>query len=428
MLQKIEYTISDISTFRLKCIEWLKGFDTFCMLDSHAHVNPNHHFGYRDYDFAIAAGVDFSLDSGNTCLEDIDKVKKESKDWLFGFLSYDLKNTIEKLSSDNEDHLGWPDFYFFRPQVLILVQGTRIEISSINIQAQNVIDQIQNISLPRNSKRNKANVKARMTQKGYIENVEQLRKHILRGDIYEVNYCQEFYAHTVLDPFENYQRLNAISPTPFSSFFRLNDKFLISASPERFIKKQGTKIVSQPIKGTAKRGESEVQDQAIIQSLKHDPKEKSENIMIVDLVRNDLSRIARKGSVKVDELCGIYSFSHVHQMISTISAELKTELFSDIIKATFPMGSMTGAPKIRAMKLAEKHECTKRGLYSGAVGYLTPDNNFDFNVVIRSLQYNQQKEYLSYMVGGAITWLSDAEKEYEECKVKAAAIEKLLKG
>ena len=149
--------------------------------------------------------------------------------------------------------------------------------------------------------------------------------------------------------------------------------------------------------------------------------------MIVDLVRNDLSRIAVKNTVKVDELFGIYTFDQVHQMISTISCEVKAETtIKDILQATFPMGSMTGAPKIRAMKLIEKFEETKRGLYSGAIGYISPEGDFDFNVVIRSIQYNTLKMYLSFMVGGAITIASDAELEYQECLVKAKALFEVL--
>jgi para-aminobenzoate synthetase component 1 len=398
------------------------------MLDSHAHVNPNHHFGYRDYDFVIAAGVKTTIDSNQNSLSDIDTAFKTDPEWLFGFFSYDLKNSIEKLRSDNRDFLHWPDFYFFSPKHLILANGNKVELITSTDNTSEIITEINNTDLIREAGFNTSSVKPKMSRTEYLNAVEKLRKHILRGDIYEVNFCQEFYANTTINPFESYHQLNTISPTPFSSFFRLNDKYLISASPERFIKKRGSELISQPIKGTAKRGSTIKEDKDIQSGLYNDPKERAENIMIVDLVRNDLSRIASPGTVSVDELCGIYSFSHVHQMISTISANLNTDSIEKIIRATFPMGSMTGAPKIRAMELAERYETTKRGLYSGAVGYISPDKDFDFNVVIRSLQYNQTNKYLSYMVGGAITWLSDAEKEYDECLLKAEAIERLLKG
>jgi para-aminobenzoate synthetase component 1 len=201
----------------------------------------------------------------------------------------------------------------------------------------------------------------------------------------------------------------------------------LSVSPERFIKRIGKKIISQPIKGTTRRGVNDAEDQMFKLLLLQSKKERAENIMIVDLVRNDLSKIALKGSVNVDELCGVYSFKQVNHLISTISATTNVDSIEHIVRATFPMGSMTGAPKIKAMRLSEKYETTKRGLYSGTVGYITPEKDFDFNVVIRSLQYNKENNYLSYMVGGAITHLSEAEKEYEECLIKALAIEEMLK-
>ena len=224
-----------------------------------------------------------------------------------------------------------------------------------------------------------------------------------------------------------FEQLQSISKPPFAVYFKNNDQFLISASPERFLKKEGVNIISQPIKGTAKRSTSIEDDEILKSNLIQDPKERSENVMIVDLVRNDLSRIAKKGSVKVEELCGIYSFKQVHHLISTIKAELKPNISPvEAIKATFPMGSMTGAPKISAMQIIESLEFTKRGLYSGAVGYFTPDGDFDFNVVIRSILYNAAKSYISFSVGSAITAKSDPENEYQECMVKAKAMRNVL--
>ena len=269
---------------------------------------------------------------------------------------------------------------------------------------------------------------SKITKQTYLDNVEHLKSHIQQGDIYEINYCQEFYANEVeINPIELYFKLNKKSPTPYSCFVKHNHSYLLSASPERFIKKQGNKISSQPIKGTIKRGATLEEDEVLKHQLKNDPKERSENIMIVDLVRNDLSKIATRNSVKVEELCEIYTFPQVHQLISTISAEAKPEVdFKTIIHALFPMGSMTGAPKIRAMELIEQYEHSKRGLYSGTVGYIKPNGDFDFNVVIRSILYNSSSKKISYFVGGAITSLSEPEKEYEECLLKAKAINEVL--
>jgi para-aminobenzoate synthetase component 1 len=251
-----------------------------------------------------------------------------------------------------------------------------------------------------------------------------LKQHIQSGDIYEINFCQEFFSEaTQFNPLETYINLKQFSPTPFSAYYRSNHHYLICASPERFLMKKGNEVISQPIKGTIKRGTDIVEDEKLKKQLKNDEKERAENIMIVDLVRNDLSRIAKEGSVKVNELCKIYSYPQLHQMISTISAKVDKQLdFTEIIKACFPMGSMTGAPKIKAMELIEKYESFKRGLFSGSVGYITPEGDFDFNVVIRSLFYNSVNHYLSFMVGSAITAKSDPEKEYEECLLKAKGI------
>jgi para-aminobenzoate synthetase component 1 len=253
-------------------------------------------------------------------------------------------------------------------------------------------------------------------------------EHIHRGDIYEANFCMEFYANNaVIEPLEIYQKLNNISKPPFATFYRNQHQYLLCASPERYIRKEANKIISQPIKGTAKRFTDSVLDENSKTELATNPKERSENIMIVDLVRNDLSHTANKGTVAVEELCGIYSFEQVHQMISTVVSTTDSSTSPiEILKTTFPMGSMTGAPKISAMKIIEELEETKRGLYSGAVGYFTPDNDFDFNVVIRSILYNAKEEYLSFSVGSAITSQSVPEMEYEECLLKAKAMFEVL--
>ena len=245
---------------------------------------------------------------------------------------------------------------------------------------------------------------------------------------YEINFCQEFFAeNTSINTVDIYEKLNAISQAPFTAYCKFGEHYLICASPERFLQKRSNTLTAQPIKGTTKRALIKADDERLIQELQNSEKERSENVMIVDLVRNDLSRIAKSGTVRVDELFGIYSFKQVHHMISTISCEVKKDVsFTDIIKNTFPMGSMTGAPKVSAMKLIDHFESTKRGLYSGAMGYIDPEGDFDFNVVIRSILYNKENKYLSFMVGSAITDKSDPEKEYEECLLKAKAMFEVL--
>jgi para-aminobenzoate synthetase component 1 len=320
-------------------------------------------------------------------------------------IPYDVKNQFENLYSNNFDGLNWQD-------KITLVDVFKTSYSESNNLTHTPINKI----------------KARESKSSYIKKVNALKHHIQQGDIYEVNFCIEFFAEDVrINPYLLYEKLIGLSPMPFSCFVKNNNNYLICASPERFLKKTNNELISQPIKGTIKRGANKEEDNYLIEQLKNSSKEKSENVMIVDLVRNDLSRIAEKGSVKVKELFGIYSFPQWHQMISTISCTIKPNLtFEEILKATFPMGSMTGAPKISAMKLIEEFEETKRGMYSGSVGIMLPNGDFDLNVVIRSIQYNAEKSYLSFMVGSAITIHSDAEKEYDECMLKAKAILSVL--
>jgi para-aminobenzoate synthetase component 1 len=271
-------------------------------------------------------------------------------------------------------------------------------------------------------------IKQRISRESYLEKARQMLDHIYRGDIYEANFCMEFFAeNAAINPFDTYQSLNEISEPPFAVYFKNNKHFLLCASPERYLRKEGNNIISQPIKGTAKRSINAIEDGVTKQALVNNEKERSENIMIVDLVRNDLSLTASKGSVKVEELCGAYTFKQVHHLISTITSQVaEGHLPVDVIKSTFPMGSMTGAPKISAMKIIEELEETKRGLYSGGIGYFTPNGDFDFNVVIRSILYNEANSYVSFSVGSAITVEANPENEYKECMLKAQAMLNVL--
>lgn len=342
----------------------------------------------------------------------------------FGHFSYDLKNVVESLTSKHFSGIEFPVAYFFIPELLAVKTKTGLHVEpgnkhfAENFHGDLFPEEGAALSLPQFI------LRERTTKEEYISNVNSILRHIQRGDIYEMNYCIEFYAENVsIDPLAVYRKLNELCEAPFSVLYKYHDQWLMCASPERFLKKEGDKLISQPIKGTRPRGENQLEDERLKKELFNDPKERSENVMIVDLVRNDLSRSAKKGSVKVEELFGIYSFKNVHQMISTVTARLDETIHPvEAIKNAFPMGSMTGAPKIRAMQLIEDFENVKRGLYSGAVGYFTPEMDFDFNVVIRSIQYNSKTGYLSLMVGSAITVNSDPEKEYAECLVKAKTL------
>jgi para-aminobenzoate synthetase component 1 len=409
--------------WKSKLLNWTSRYPCVCYLDSNGYYDDS---AYKNYECLV--GVSNSPQSSI-----VNHPSSIRNDWAFGFMTYDLKNEIEKLSSNNFDNISMPLTHFFIPDFVFELNDSEVIIhypQGISEESiKHLFDEINSIIIQPNNHPTKPIIQQRVSKEEYISTIEKIRHHIALGDIYEMNYCMEFFAEDfVCDPYQIYSKLNQISPTPFSCFYKLDDKFLLCASPERFLMKKKNKIISQPIKGTIRRDLNDKNhDEQLKQQLFNDPKERSENVMIVDLVRNDLSRTAKKGSVKVEELFGIYSFKQVHQMISTVSSEVKEDIsFDELIKTTFPMGSMTGAPKIRAMQLIEQYEKTKRGLYSGSVGYISPDNNFDFNVVIRSIIYNSSKKYLSFMVGSAITFDSVPEKEYEECLLKAKAIIEVL--
>ena len=393
-------------------------------LDSNSHQDQ-----YSSFEACLAVG---SFQTLKSSIELHDFIKQK-KDWLFGYFSYDFKNDLENLTSSNVDFLGFPVLQFHQPNKIIIVGDGQLHFKYLYAFADEIETDFKEIikgqtQNPLKKQSDSIKIKMRIHKDAYVEKANRFLEHIHRGDIYEANFCQEFYAEDVLiDPWETYQKLNGISEPPFATFARLDDKYWMCASPERYIKKIGQKVISQPIKGTAARGENANEDEKIKQELSQDPKERSENIMITDLVRNDLSKSALKGSVQVKELCKPHTFKQVHQLISTIVSTVpENKKPIELIKETFPMGSMTGAPKISAMKIIEELEETKRGLYSGAVGYFTPNGDFDFNVVIRSILYNASQKYVSFSVGSAITAKSDPEREYQECLLKAKAMRTAL--
>ncbi|HET8737548.1 MAG TPA: anthranilate synthase component I family protein [Pricia sp.] len=489
MRKKASFTVTDLDHFKRNLLHWAEGFDEAVWLEGNGHRDP---FGAFDALLAVEGFTSLVTDFQDA-FADLEKYQKKTRDWIFGYLSYDLKNDIEELSSRNFDGLLFPDLYFFQPMKIIRITGEIVDFLYLNHVAGDMekdFDEIakrkprmenspQNESQLGESSQNETQgespqgespqgespqgespqgespqgespqgespqgespqikniqalkdirIKLRIFKDEYFTRIRELQQHIHRGDVYEANFCQEFYAEDAqIDAIQTFERLNAISKAPFSVFLKLRDKFLLSASPERYLRKKGNQLVSQPIKGTARRSLDPNADSDLKNALKRDAKERAENIMIVDLVRNDLSKSAIKGSVRVEALCEVYSFEQVHQMISTITAEVPHDRNPlEIIKETFPMGSMTGAPKISALKIIEDLEAFKRGLYSGAVGYFTPEGDFDFNVVIRSILYNATKKYLSYAVGSAITAKSIPEREYEECLLKAKAMREVL--
>ncbi|MEM7485962.1 MAG: anthranilate synthase component I family protein [Bacteroidota bacterium] len=413
-------------------LKWAERYVEVAWLDSNGHTDE-----YSSYDAILAVAE--QTDKSVKCINNIDELSEfvdKEHDWLFGYLSYDLKNRIENLSSNNFDGLKFPEIHFFQPTKIITIKDGKIDFLYLDAYVDQIEDDYSTIkgllfeNIDEKVLSQAIRIKMRIHKDAYFEKANRFLEHIHRGDIYEANFCQEFYAeNTVIDAFETFRKLNTISKPPFASFLKDKEHYLLCASPERYLKRMGQTVISQPIKGTAPRGKTQIEDESLQYQLENDAKERAENIMITDLVRNDLSKSAVKGSVEVKELCKVYAFEQVHQMISTVVSKVpKSKKSFELIQETFPMGSMTGAPKISAMKIIETLEETKRGLYSGAVGYFDPKGNFDFNVVIRSILYNEKAKYVSFSVGSAITAKSNPEKEYQECLLKAKAMRNVLEG
>lgn len=429
--EKVIFPLTDTSAFKQKALNWAENHaKVVCYFDNNGYTEGS---VASEFEGLLAIGTETEIfntsDASN--FKRLQNLHDDRKNWLFGFLSYDLKNEIERLESTHFDGVHFPDMHFFEPQILLKISSKSVEFlkNTEGSSFKEILQTIDNQELTQQETLN-LTIESRFSKEAYIATVERIKQHIHRGDIFEMNFCQEFFVNDAeLNQTALFHALNGLSQTPFAAFYKLNDTYIMCASPERFLKKTGQKLTSQPIKGTSKRGNTEGEDLNLKQALREDPKNRSENVMIVDLVRNDLGKISETGTVEVTELFGIYSFPTVHQMISTVESTLKKDLpFTEALRQTFPMGSMTGAPKVRAMQLIEQYERTRRGVYSGAIGYITPEGDFDFNVVIRSILYNSHQKYVSFQVGGAIIAESDAEKEYAECQIKAANMWRVLAG
>ncbi|MEO8764070.1 MAG: anthranilate synthase component I family protein [Ginsengibacter sp.] len=419
------YPINNYKVSKSQMLNFGKKFGIFCFLD-----NNGYEFD-KSYECIAAAGaVQSTVASDIPALDVLNRLRTKNNDWIFGHIAYDVKNEIENFVPANPDNIRFPDLHFFIPEIIFILNKTELRVGVFpGMEPGKIYDEIISYNPAEIPARAAPVLKSRFSPDEYIDTVKKLQQHIVRGDCYEINFCQEFYAgDTVIDPQNVYQKLSELSPNPFSVFYKYEDRYLICASPERFLKKTGSTIISQPMKGTAKRIAGDVKaDEMQRENLFHNEKERSENIMIVDLVRNDLAKICTEGSVHVRDFLQVYPFPQVHQMISTIEGNLRENTaISEIFAATFPMGSMTGAPKKRVMELIGKYERTKRGLFSGTVGYVNPVGDFDFNVVIRSLLYNEQDKYISIQAGSAITFNSIPQHEYDECLLKVAAIRKAL--
>ncbi len=408
-------------------LDWAQQFSILLFLDN------NHYPGAEGkYECLLAAGARHIIGDDTTApLALLRKAHQQHKDWLFGHICYDYKNITEpKLTSGKPVKTGFPVIQFFVPETVCYISrdcktftiescgDTGVVYEQIMNQADNQLQE----KLPA------LQFKKVIERHAYIETIQKLRTHIADGDCYEINYCNEGYCEkAAIDPLSVFKSLNRLSPAPFAAYYRLHNLYLMCASPERYMRKTGSRLLSQPIKGTARRDPDPATDELIKNRLRDDIKEQAENVMITDLVRNDLARCCGTGSIKVEELFGIYTFPQVHQMISSVSGTLKQDMhFTEALRCSFPMGSMTGAPKFKVMQLIEQYEQSRRELFSGTVGYISPDGDSDFNVIIRSLFYNADSRYLSYQTGGAITYDSDPIKEWDEMQLKAWALERIF--
>jgi para-aminobenzoate synthetase component 1 len=471
----VSFPITDNQTefIRQQMLTWAAPFNICCFLDNHDYNSGTS--SLHSVECLLAAGAAATLKA--SAGEGLNRLKEwavTQQDWLFGHFAYDLVAETEPehatapmlpvadapsgsplpgsalSSSPLFDPIGFPDLFFFVPEILIELRSDCVRIGSFRQDQGLIWEEISktdaasspaaatakpiqpaaaSLARPAAAAAAPLNFIPRFTRDEYLATISALRQHILRGDCYEINFCQEFFAQpATIDPLATWRSLSEASPNPFSAFYRLDNSYLLCASPERYLKKTGDTLFSQPIKGTSPRDRLDpITDQAHHEQLYNSSKDRSENVMVVDLVRNDLSRICVPGSVAVTELFGVYPFPQVHQMISTVTGQMQPGLhWIEAIRCTFPMGSMTGAPKNRVVELIALYERSRRGIFSGAVGYVTPDGDFDFNVVIRSLMYNLENKYLSYQVGSGITFYSDPAAEYEECLVKAEGIRKAL--
>lgn len=432
----VRVAVADVPAFRWRALAWAvaqqtgeSGFVAF--LNNNDIAYPHDPFPNRLFvGSKRVISVPLPSESGNEpnqpdAFARLYEAQQERPSFWVGYFGYDLKNQLEDLRSRNPDRLGFADAYFVEPAWVLDFEADVVVVTG----PDDALSLIRQIDAFRETPIAKvvAPIDCRVDAAVYQANVRRIQAHIRAGDVYELNYCLEFFTTAQLDAVVTYRALNERSPMPFSSFMKIGDRYAMGASPERFLTKKGRQLTSQPIKGTIRRGQTPEEDTRLRNELLESEKERAENLMIVDLVRNDLARSAQTGSVRVDELFGIYGFRQVYQMISTVSATLRDGLtWADAIRHAFPMGSMTGAPKIRAMELIDQLEVSRRGVYSGALGYVTPESDFDFSVVIRTLLYDAGSQYTSFSVGSAITYDADPAQEWAECLLKARAIREVL--
>lgn len=406
----------ELENLKLKMLNWLRSFNIFAYLD-----NNNYHHPPNRFECLIGAGA-------HQAFQDPERLPEN--EWLFGHLNYEFGQLFFKKINWQKTPANdaFPNCFFFLPEIVLLIPfgKNELHISTIGPAPENILKDILAClaELRQTSKTIVRSWQTDFSEEEYVSQIQSIKQDIRRGDYYELNFCvqsQGRYDHC--QPFDLFAKINRQNPSPFAAFYRQNNHFLLSASPERFLHKTGHLVQAQPIKGTIKRGQTAIEDEQLKKKLTNDIKERAENLMITDLMRNDLAKLCTVGSVRVPDLLGLYTFPTLHHLISTIEGSLKDNFsFFDILKATFPMGSMTGAPKKIVLERIDQYEKKPRSIYSGSVGYITPDGDFDFNVVIRSLVLNTGTRQIQYATGGAITYDSIPEKEWQETALKAKSM------
>lgn len=414
MISSKIYPLTNRENFLIKMLNWVNRFDIFSFTHNCGYSSP---LGFRNF---IAVGNVATLPDN---FDEVKALLNSNPGWWFAHFNFEFG---ERVSSESADLTGFPRSVLFQPVHLLELVEDGVIIHLSNLSDDALLQQIEEAET-QPTEINTGDIENVISKETYISSLEKILQHIQRGDCYEMNYCQAFTAEIQAHPVQLFLNLIQASPNPFAAFYRYKNNYCICASPERFLMKTGSHLLSQPIKGTTPRGKTPEEDKAFYEMLRNSEKDKKENVMVVDLVRNDLNRVCVAGSVKVPALFAVKSFPGVHQMESTIVGNLREDKDAvDALAATFPMGSMTGAPKHRVLQITREFESQQRGLFSGTIGYFTPDRDFDFNVVIRSIFYDIDKSKVAFLAGGGITHKSIPEKEYEESLLKTRAIRKVL--
>lgn len=379
-------------------------------------------------------GIQYGMNIEDYLSDSIEKNKETNPTHLplitgfLGYFSYDYSRKFEKIQTRHPSTYSIPEAIFILYKILIIEDLEKKELYITSIAGEDLLDRVEkeisqieiDPSIP--SENNEyAEFSSFHAKDEYLKAIQKTKDYIEEGDIYILNLTHQIEISSKKDPYKVYHYLRNYNPAPFSSFMKFEDFEILCSSPERFIQIKDGMIETRPIKGTRKRGKTAEEDFLMKKELEDSEKDRSELLMIVDLERNDLNHICDPGSVQVPELFTIEAYSTVFHLVSTIVGKISKDIrLSTILSSTFPGGSITGAPKIRAMEIIDELEESRRGIYTGSIGYFSFDGNCDLNIVIRTLVHASDKYYLG--VGGGITYESDLDFEYEETIQKAKAL------